>query len=71
MVSTNEKPAAERILGIPETDNDEARGNLEDAERALRAGPPDEVGVSRSSIRRVLLTLLALAALALLIRKLA
>lgn len=62
-VSAADKPAAERILALPEGDNEETRGDLEAAERLLRDASGPEAARPRFSVATVLIALLALGAL--------
>jgi hypothetical protein len=62
-VAAADKLAAERILALPEAENDETRGDLEEAERTLRDESRLEASRPRFSAATVLIALLALAAL--------
>jgi hypothetical protein len=64
-VSAADKAAAERILGSPEPESEEIRGDLDAAERALRDESPLEAKRPRFSAVGVLVALLTLAALGL------
>jgi len=71
LVDASEKAAAERILSLPESDNDEERGDLEAAERALGVDATRGSGRPRISVAAVLIAILAIVMLGLILRTLA
>ncbi len=70
VVDAGDREAAERILAQSEPASEEIRGDLEAAERVVRAPPMRSPGPGRLTARSALAALLALAALGLLLRRL-
>ena len=70
VVDADDKEAAQRILAQPGPENEDVRGDLEAAERVVRAPPMRSLGPGRLTIGSALVALLALALLGLILRRL-